>query len=448
MLILFLILLNAFFVMAEYSLARIRRRQLQEMQEQGVSGAGTLLRIFDKRNHYISATQIGVTCTSLMLGWYGGPLLSQWLLRQPWMQQWLIREGTAEKALSSEWFPAAFEVPAFSVFCAFLILALLHVVIGELVPRFIVWDRLESVIRYMGKPLRVIYLLTCPFVNIAFCLAKGITRLFGIQYSQKEDISRSEEELREIVSASEMEGELDSAERAMIDNVFEFNDTVAREVMVPRQDMVCMYVDDTMEEIRDLIRSNHHTRFPMCEEDKDHILGILHVRDLYSEELTPDFDIRSLLRKTIVVPENMSAVHVLQTMQKQRVHLAIVVDDYGGTAGLVTLEDLLEEIVGEINDEYSQPEIPEFIKLTDGSYDIDADAALDDVAEELNLSFEEDEEDDTLGGFIFSRLGRKPEEGDEIYCKNWRFIVKKMDQFRIERVRAEKRGHNHTAEIR
>lgn len=436
MFILFLVFLNAFFVIAEYSLSRIRRGQLQEMKEQKVDGADTLLHIFDKRNQYISATQIGVTCTSLILGWYGGPLLAKWLRQLPWVQQWLKSAKEADKMLSFEWFPADFEVSTFSVCCAFLILAMLHVVVGELVPRIIVWNSVETVIQYMGKPLRCIYILTYPFVSIAFCLAKGITRLFGIRYTPKEDISRSEEELRQIVSASEQEGELDSAERAMINNVFEFNDTLAREVMIPRQDMICIYVDDSIEEIRQVIQSNHHTRFPLCEEDKDHVLGVLHVRDLYSANLTSDLDIRTLARKTIAVPESMTAVHVLQTLQKQRVHLAVVVDEFGGTVGLVTLEDLLEEIVGEISDEYAPIEIPDFVKVAPGIFDIDADVTLDEVERELAVSFEENE-DDTLGGYIFSRLGRKPEEGDELRKQDWLFTVKSMDQFRIERIIAK-----------
>lgn len=436
MFILFLVFLNAFFVIAEYSLSRIRRGQLQEMKEQKVDGADTLLHIFDKRNQYISATQIGVTCTSLILGWYGGPLLAKWLRQLPWVQQWLKSAKEADKMLSFEWFPADFEVSTFSVCCAFLILAMLHVVVGELVPRIIVWNSVETVIQYMGKPLRCIYILTYPFVSIAFFLAKGIARLFGIRYTPKEDISRSEEELRQIVSASEQEGELDSAERAMINNVFEFNDTLAREVMIPRQDMICIYVDDSIEEIRQVIQSNHHTRFPLCEEDKDHVLGVLHVRDLYSANLTSDLDIRTLARKTIAVPESMTAVHVLQTLQKQRVHLAVVVDEFGGTVGLVTLEDLLEEIVGEISDEYAPIEIPDFVKVAPGIFDIDADVTLDEVERELSVSFEENE-DDTLGGYIFSRLGRKPEEGDELRKQDWLFTVKSMDQFRIERIIAK-----------
>ncbi len=397
MYILFLVLLNAFFVMAEYSLARIRKGQLLEMKEKGISGADKLLGIFEKRNHYISAAQVGITCTSLLLGWYGGPRLAKWLTERSWLQEWI--RGAGELSLSVAGLPVETEVSALNIICAFL---------------------------------------TFPFVSIAFFLAKTIALLFGIRYSPREDISRSEEELRQIVSASEKEGELDSAERTMIDNVFEFNDIVAREVMVPRQDMVCIYLEDSMEEIRELIRTDHHTRFPVCDEDKDHVLGILHVRDLFNATLTPDFDIRSLVRKTIMVPEGMDALRVLQTMQKQRVHLAVVVDEFGGTAGLVTLEDLLEEIVGDIQDESDEPEAPEVLPLPDGSYDLDGEMTLDDVSELLSLTFETGFDEDTLGGYIFGRLGRKPEEGDEICRKNWRFTVLKMDQFRIERVKAEK----------
>ena len=429
MLILFLVILNALFVAAETSLARIRRAQLQEMQERGVSGAETLLRIFDRKNHYISALQIGITCISLLLGWYGGPLLANWLLRLPGVQQWLTVSVQLEQYPVFSWLPDT--ASSLSLLCAFLILLLLHVVIGELVPRIIVWDKVEEVILHLVTPLRVVYLLTCPLVGVAFWIAKGIAKLFGVTYTKEEDISRSEEELRQIVSASEKEGELDSGESVLIDNVLGFNDTVAREVMVPRQDMVCLYVDDSLEEIRDVIRSSHHTRFPVCEEDKDHILGIFHVRDFLNGDFSKKFDIRSVLRKTIMVPEGMNALRVLQAMQKQRVHLAVVVDEYGGTAGLVTLEDLLEEIVGDMGDEYEPAELPDIMQLANGTYDIDGEMPLDDVSDLLNLSFDEEDEDDTLGGYIFSRLGRKPEEGDEIEWKNWTFTVLKMDQFRI-----------------
>ena len=342
----------------------------------------------------------------------------------------------AEQYQVFDWLPDT--ASSLSLLCAFIILLLLHVVIGELVPRIVVWDNVEKVIVHLGTPLRVIYLLTYPLVGIAFWIAKGIARIFGVKYTQEEDISRSEEELRQIVSASEKEGELDSAERVLIDNVFEFNDTVAKEVMVPRQDMVCIYVDDSPEEIRDVILSSHHTRFPVCEEDKDHILGIFHVRDFLNGDLSKGFNIRSRLRKTIMVPDGMNALRVLQTMQKQRVHLAIVVDEYGGTVGLVTLEDLTEEIVGDIQDEYDEPEIPEVLPITDGSFNLDGEMSLDDVSDLLQLPFDEEDEDDTLGGYIFSCLGRKPEEGDEVERKNWKFTVLKMDQFRIERVKAEK----------
>lgn len=436
MFILFLIILNALFVAAEYSLSRIRRAQLQEMEEQGISGAETLLQIYDRKNHYISALQIGITSISLLLGWYGGPFLAERLLGMPGMQQWMTETVTAEQYQLFDWLPDT--ASSLSLLCAFLILLLLHVVIGELVPRIIVWDNVENVIVHLGTPLRAIYLLTYPLVGFTFWIAKGIAKLFGVTYTPEEDISRSEEELREIVSASEKEGELDSAERVLIDNVFEFNDTVAREVMVPRQDMACVYVDDSPEEIREVIRSTRHTRFPVCKEDKDHILGIFHVREFLNADVSQGFDIRSVLRKTIMVPDGMNALRVLQTMQKQHVHLAIVVDEYGGTVGLVTLEDLMEEIVGDIQDEYDEPEPPDVLPLTDGSFNLDGEMPLDDVGDLLHLSFEEEDEDDTLGGYIFSRLGRKPEEGDEVAWKNWTFTVLKMDQFRIERVKAEK----------
>jgi len=424
--VLFLILLNALFVTAGNSLAQIRRAQLLEMLKQGVSGAETLLHIVDRKSRYFSTLQICITCISLLLGWYGCPLLSEWLLRVPRVQQ-LMAEMVQPDS-----------VPSLSLLCAFLVILFLYVVFGEMVPRIVSRNNGKELIVHLGIPLRIVYLLTYPLVGIVEWFAESITGLFGVKYKEEEVITLSEEELKQIVSVSEKEGELDSAEQTLIDNVFEFNDTVAREVMIPRQDMVCVYVDDSPEEIRNVISSSHHTRFPVCEEDKDHILGVFHVRDFLNGDFSKNFDIRSLLRKTIMVPEGMNALRVLQTMQNQRVHLAVVVDDYGGTVGLVTLEDLLEEIVGDMGDEFEPVELPEILPLPNGSYDIDGEMPLDDVSKLLQLSFDKEDEDDTLGGYIFSRLGRKPEEGDEVTRKNWKFTVLIMDRFRIERVKAEK----------
>lgn len=404
--------------MAEYSLAKIRRGQLEELQEKGRAGADTLLGILGEKTTYISVAQIGITSTSLVLGWYGGPLLAGALLRT-------MQPVAASYAVT------------LSVVCAFLLLMALHVILGELVPRLIVLDRIESMVLRFGRPLRIIYFLFYPMVCLTYTVSRWIARLFGVKKAPVEALSRSEEELRRIVSASEMGGELDSVESTLIDNVFEFNDSVAREIMIPRQDMICLFTDDTLAENLTAIRESCHTRYPLCEEDKDHVLGMIHVRDLMDVTPDSDFDLCSVMRKIIVVPESMNSSRVLQMMQQKHVQIAVVADEYGGTTGLLTLEDLVEEIVGEIQDEHDAPEMPEYIPLDHGNYELDGELLLDDLGELLGLSFGEEEEDDTIGGYIFGRLGRKPVAGDEVIRDNWRFTVLKMDGFRIERVKAE-----------
>lgn len=405
--------------MAEYSLGKIRRGQLEELQAKGHSGADILLNILEKKQEYISVIQIGITITSLLLGWYGGPLIVSALQNSP-----MVAAGEAY-------------VPMTGAIGALLILTAVHVIGGELVPRLIVLDRIESVVLDFGTPLRILHFLLYPLVWILFQISIRVARMFGVKKTPVEAISRSEDELRRIVSASEMDGELDSVESTLIDNVFEFNDTVAREVMIPRQDMVCLFTDDSLAENLETIRESCHTRYPLCEEDKDHVLGIIHVRDLMDVDPSSEFDLRTVLRKIIVVPESMSSARVLQMMQQKHVQIAVVADEYGGTAGLLTLEDLVEEIVGEIQDEHDEPELPEVVRQGPDIYELDGEVLLDDLRELLPLTLEGAEEDDTIGGYIFGRLGRKPEVGDEVVKDNWKFTVLQMDHFRIERVKAE-----------
>lgn len=246
--------------------------------------------------------------------------------------------------------------------------------------------------------------------------------------------THSEDELRQIVSASEQGGVLDHVESRMIDNVFDFADRVAREVMVPRQDMVCLFADDSLSENMQVVKENGHTRYPLCEEDKDHIIGMVHIRDLMNLHAQDEgFDLRTIMRVIEVVPESMSIAKILQIMQQKHIQMVAVADEYGGTAGLVTMEDLLEEIVGDIQDEHDSDE-PEISRLEDGSYEFDGLVLLDEVTEILNIAFDEPEED-TIGGFVFGLLGRQPEKGDKVSFDGYDFEVLASTGFRVLRVR-------------
>ena len=222
----------------------------------------------------------------------------------------------------------------------------------------------------------------------------------------------------------------------MIGNVFDFADRVAREVMVPRQDMVCLFLDDTLAENMAVVRSSHHTRYPLCMEDKDQVVGTLHVRDLL--KLKPGqttFDLRRLMRPIVVIPEAMPVPKALRLMQQRHVQMVLVADEYGGTAGIITMEDLVEEIVGEIQDEHEAQEPDDVVALDNGAYEFDGMVLLDEITEILGIEFEEAEED-TIGGYVFGLLGRKPEVGDSVVLGDYCFKVLEVEGFRVLRLSA------------
>lgn len=252
----------------------------------------------------------------------------------------------------------------------------------------------------------------------------------------KEHLAKNEDELRRIVSVSENVGKIDHLESSMIDNVFDFADRLAREVMVPRQDMKCLFTDDTLAKNLAVVRGTHHTRYPLCVEDKDQVIGTIHVRDLL--KIKPgqkEFDLRRVMRPITVISEAMPIARALRLMQKRHVQMVLVADEYGGTAGLITMEDLIEEIVGEIQDEHEAQEPADVVKHDDGSYEFDGMVLLDDITDILGLKFEEAEEV-TIGGYIFGLLGRKPEPGDVVKLPGYNFQVLATEGFRIVRLLA------------
>lgn len=413
--------LNAFFVISEYALVSMRPARLEEMIAAGNSRAELVLRMTKKRDTYLSAIQLGITASSLILGWFCGPVLAG--LMADWFD--LIGEHWYDDGVV--------------VLCTFLLIVFVHVVFGELVPRVISLGHVERAAMMIAYPLIFFCYLMYPLVIFFNKASHAVLKLLNMDKVPVEDISRSEEELRMIVSASERGGKLDHMESRLLDNVFDFADRVAREVMVPRQDMVCLYVEDSFEKNIQKVLATRHTRYPLCEEDKDHVLGVIHVRSLLnvSDEDKASFDIRSRMNSLTVVPESMEISKVLQTMQQKRVQLVVVADEYGGTAGLVTMEDLLEEIVGDIQDEHDEDKEEEVVHRADGTYEFAGIVLLDDIQDFLHIKFEEPEED-TIGGLVFGLLERKPEIGDKIEVDGWCFEVLRTEGFRVTRVRASK----------
>lgn len=406
-----MVLLNGFFVVAEYGLVRSRKSRLEELAAIGESGASMAVKVLDKQDTYLSAIQLGITASSVLLGILGGRFFTM-----------LLRTYTAMDIIL-----------AWAVSIAFVIL--LQVVLGELVPRAIAESNVEQAVVRTVYPLIFFHYLLYPLVLVSSKASAAVQKFFHIA-KPTEDIARSEDELRRIVSASEQEGQIDHIESSMIDNVFDFADRVAREVMVPRQDMVCLFTDDTLAENLTTVRNSRHTRYPLCDKDKDHVIGTVHVRDLLAiRGGVKDFDLRRLMRPLVVIPVAMPISKALTLMQQRHVQMVLVADEYGGTAGLITMEDLVEEIVGEIQDEHEAQEPEDVVALPGNAYEFDGMVLLDDISEILPVDFEEPEED-TIGGYVFGILGRKPEIDDTVLIGSYAFRVLQVDGYRILRLLA------------
>lgn len=406
-----MVFLNGFFVVAEYGLVRARRAKLEELAEQGESSASLALKVMDKQETYVSAVQLGITASTVLLGILGGRFFAELL----------HVHGALDMILA--W--------ALSI----LFVILLHVVWGELVPRAMAESNVERAAMSTVYPVIFFHYLLYPLVLISSKASLAMQNLLHIT-KPEEDMARSEDELRRIVSASEQEGEIDHIESSMIDNVFDFADRVAREVMVPRQDMVCLFTDDTLAENLSTVRGSRHTRYPLCDEDKDHVIGTIHVRDLLAiRGGVQEYDLRRLMRPLVVIPEAMPISKALPLMQQRHVQMVLVADEYGGTAGLITMEDLVEEIVGEIQDEHEAQEPEDVVALENGAYEFDGMVLLDEITEILGIEFEEPEED-TIGGYVFGLLGRKPEVGDPVVLGDYCFKVLQVEGFRVLRLQA------------
>lgn len=250
----------------------------------------------------------------------------------------------------------------------------------------------------------------------------------------KKNLIHSEEELKQIAGASQRCGVIDKTESEIIKNAVDFSEKTAREVMVPRQDMECLYLENTYEENFDIVKSTGYTRYPVCDEDKDNIVGMLHLRDILMK--SEEKDITKMLREVLFFPESLSVAEIFHTMKKRRIHMAIVVDEYGGTSGLISMEDILEELVGDIQDEHDTTIDVYEKRLDDGTFEFLGMALLDEAMEFMGLPPLNDEEEDTVGGYVFNLLARKPKKGDTVDCPLCRFEILETDGFRVKKVKA------------
>jgi putative hemolysin len=407
-----LILLNAYFVAAEYGLVTARRTRIQELAQKGDRRARAVLRIVADPPRFIAAMQLGVTATSLAIGALG------------------------EQVLARVFDPIFASFLAFTL--AFLIITFLHVVVGELVPKGVALEYSERTALAVSTPVRGFFVVFKPLIWVLQRSSEAILKALGLRPPGGEVDVYSEAELKMLLSRSTEEGELEQQEQEMLYKVFDFADKEVSAVMVPRPEVVALSIDLPPEEALAAVIESPYTRYPVYREALDKMVGILHVRDLFSalvDRGIAGVQLEQLLRPAYIVPETKDLAALLAEFRKANQHMAIVVDEYGDLEGIVTLEDLLEEIVGEIEDEFDLPD--ESIEhLDNGCLRIHGTFPIDDFNEQFNRSLPI-EDYHTIGGFVFGLLGRAPEPGDEVKADGTRFKVLEVEGSRIERLEVE-----------
>ena len=408
---------NAFFVAAEFSIVKMRSSRLDVLIAEGNRRASYAKKLADRLDVALSVTQLGITIVSLGLGWLGEPVVAS--LLHP-VFSWF---GVPESAV---------ETVSFAI--AFFLITSLHIVGGELIPKNVAIRKVESVALTVALPLLVFQRIMYPFVWLLNHVANWAEERMGFSVvTKEEDVAHTEEEIRVLMEESHRQGFIDKTELEFVDNVFDFADLSVREIMIPRTDMVCLDLEDSLEESIEAAMEERLTRYPICDGGKDNIIGFLHIKDflqtLYKKE---EPDLRKLARHALVVPEAMAVSRLLQTMQQERSQLAIVVDEYGGTAGMVTIEDVIEEIVGDIQDEFDTDR-PLVEKKGACLYSVDAKMLLEELEDILEVAIDE-EEIDSVGGWLSAHVDNPPRIGQKAAFGDAQFFVEETEGVRITRV--------------
>lgn len=414
--IIFLIFMNGFFVAAEFAVAKVRPSQLEMLCQQGNKQAEYAKSLVEHIDVSLSVTQLGITFTSLGLGWVGEPMVATWIMPI------CLNFGLGEAVGHTVSFTLAFAVITAS-----------HIVLGELVPKNMAIQSAEKVTLTIAAPLLLFQKFSYPFVWFLNHVANTVAGWMGLSVVTETEEAHSEDEIRILMEESHKHGFIDKTEFDFVDNVFEFADTDVRDIMTPRTEMTCLYLEDSIEEnIRVAVREKR-TRYPICREGKDDIIGFLHTKDLL-DAITHGRrpNLRRLSRHALVVPESMSVSRLLKTMQKTRSQLAIVVDEYGGTAGMATIEDIIEELVGEIQDEFDN-ERASVEEKEPGLYSVWGRLSLEEVNEEFDLHID-DENVDTLGGWLYSQIEAPPVVGACAVTDEAEYTVEEVERMSITRV--------------
>ncbi|EDM34072.1 hypothetical protein PBAL39_05668 [Pedobacter sp. BAL39] len=416
----FLVALNGFFVAAEFAIVKVRASQIEIKAKSGSRVANIAKYITQHLDGYLAATQLGITLASLGLGWVGESVM------HTIVHDLLINFNLSEVYITS-----------ISTFIAFLLITIMHIVFGELAPKSVAIQRPVATTLFIALPLQGFYWIFRPFIWVLNGMANVILKLFGISSVGGHESVHSTEELYYLLDQGKESGALDTNEHELIRNVFDFNERVVKNIMVPRTKISGIELSTPTEEVIAMIIGEGYSRLPVYDDIIDKIIGIIHAKDvlpLLAEK--KEWTLKDIIRKPYFVPETKKINDLLSELQQKRIQIAIVIDEFGGTAGMVTLEDIVEEIVGEIQDEYDE-EKPTVEKISDTEFIINAYATVYDVNEHLPHDLPEDEDFDTVGGLVSHAFGKIPEVGDSEECYGYLFTILKKTEQNIETIKLE-----------
>ncbi|MFE8700162.1 hemolysin family protein [Cytobacillus sp. FJAT-54145] len=418
-----LIALTAFFVASEFAIIRVRSSRIDQLIEEGNKSAIAAKRVVSNLDEYLSACQLGITITALGLGWLGEPTVEHIL--RPIFLGFNIPESITH---------------LLSFGTAFAFITFLHVVVGELAPKTLAIQKAEFISLVTARPLIWFYRLLYPFIWLLNGSARLLTSLFGLKPTSEHDLAHSEEELRIILSESYKSGEINQSEFKYVNKIFEFDNRIAKEIMVPRTEIVSLSKDDTIETFLNVVNEEKFTRYPIIDGDKDHIIGMVNVKEIITELIghkgVSSKTLEAYTRPIIRVIDSIPIHDLLVKMQKERIHMAILMDEYGGTSGLVTVEDIIEEIVGEIRDEFDIDEVPMIRKVNDDHYIIDSKVLVSEINDLLGLEIN-DEDVDTIGGWVLTE-NYDAKEGDTIVIESYTFKIIEMEEHHVKYIEVTK----------
>lgn len=413
-----LIAFTAFFVASEFAIVKVRTTRIDQLIAEGNTKALNAKKVVSNLDEYLSACQLGITITALGLGWLGEPTIERIL--HPAFTYYELPESVSS---------------LLSFIIAFSLVTYIHVVVGELTPKTFAIQRSEQITLAVAKPLIIFDKLMYPVIHGMNGSARFLaTKVFGLESVSESEVAHSEEELRMILSDSFKGGEINQAEYKYVNKIFEFDDRIAKEIMVPRTEITSIDKDFTLDEVFQLIGVEQYTRYPVTDGDKDHIIGLVNMKNLLTAYIKDPTNattpVSEYMQPIIRVIENMPIADLLLKIQRERIHMAILMDEYGGTSGLVTIEDIIEEIVGDIRDEFDTDELPEVQKLDENHYIVDAKMLIENVNDLLGIDIDE-EDIDTIGGWFMTK-SYETVKGEKILEQGYDFMIKEIDGHHIQ----------------